>query len=192
MVTHFLGSADGVVGVEYGHFYVQSRGLAEPPRLALSADDFFFATTDAIAIMAESGETRYVLVQIESWAEEPVTAGPPGADVAERVIAFTDPVVHAQAVMAVAPETASLDLGAPGTYRARAYRWGGHVVEQVVRANADATRHRTESVLLQFWPAPGARPTAAAAPGSTQLDDLNTQLRRWATTAAESRPADTT
>src|SRR5687768_1859014 len=118
MSASFLQSADGLVGIEYGHFLVESRGLTGPPRPAFADGSVLSATDDAFAVCTASSFTRFALVQIESWD------GPPeGESSGECVVHFSDASISARAVMAPGPETGTLELPAPGNYRVRAHRW---------------------------------------------------------------------
>jgi hypothetical protein len=172
MTASLIRLADGLVGIEYGHFHVESRGLREPPRFTFSETDSLLSVTDdAFAVRIENEFTRYALVQLEAWDAEPEACG-----IDERVVRFTDPAIFARAVMAPGPETGLLDLGAPGTYRVRVHRWGSDEVTRVFRAHPDATIHRVEHVVLQLWrttdqPEPHEKPMDELGEYRGQLDD---------------------
>ncbi|GAB2983101.1 hypothetical protein [Saccharothrix stipae] len=182
MVAQPIRSTGGVVGIEYGHFYVESRGLREPPRFLFDDDGGFLgAMDDVIALRVASDVTRHALLQVEVWDVPPVTGGPDGARRGERTVRFTEAAVHGRAVSATAPETAVLELGPAGTYHARAFRWGAETAEAVFRANPHAPVHRVESFLLQFWPTAEPDVPVVRAPRSApgELGAFRDRLDDW-------------
>ncbi|HEX8868164.1 MAG TPA: hypothetical protein VF821_21080 [Lentzea sp.] len=185
MSASFLQSAHGLVGIEYGHFHVESRGLLEPPRPAFADGPVLSVVDDAFAVRTKSSFTRYALVQIESWSGEP-----DGEASDECVVHFSDPSIAARAVMAPGPETGTLELPAPGTYRVRVHRWGAEAVEQLMDTYPDAPIHRVEHVVLRLWPTDEpARPREAP---SSELGKQRGLLDEWAratTTGFPSSPA---
>lgn len=173
MTASFIRSADGLVGIEYGHFQIESRGLFDPPRFDFTDGAVLVPGEDAFAVCTSNSFTHYALVHLEVWESAPDT---PGID--EQVVVFTDPTISARAVMATSPETGTLDLGAPGAYRVRVHRWGGDRVEEAFRAFPDALIHRVEHFVLRLWPtdSPAPRPE----PELDAFAEQNLALRQWA------------
>ncbi|MEV6237281.1 hypothetical protein [Lentzea sp. NPDC051838] len=174
MSASFLRSADGLVGIEYGHFLVESRGLTEPPRPAFEDGKVLSPVDDAFAVGVVSSFTRHALVQIESWDGEPE-----GEVTEECVVHFSDASIAARAVMAPGPESGTLELPAPGTYRVRVHRWGGDQVDHLMRTYPDAPIHRVEHVVLRLWPTDEpAQPREAPL---TELGEQHRALGSWLT-----------
>ncbi|MET9631063.1 hypothetical protein ABZX92_26705 [Lentzea sp. NPDC006480] len=156
MSASLLRSADGLVGIEYGHFYVESFGLTEPPLPAFEDNSVLSVVDDAFAVCVPALFPRHVLVRIESWD------GDPGGEATDdRVVHFSDVSIAARAVMATEPETRTLELPAPGTYRVRVHRLD------------------TEHVVLRLWPtAEPAHPREAA---PTEPGEQRRALGDWLT-----------
>ncbi|MFD1152055.1 hypothetical protein [Saccharothrix hoggarensis] len=170
MATGPVESAEGVVGVAYAHFYVESRGLREPPRFVFDDDDGFLAVMDdVVALHATSDVIRSANVRIEAWDRLPEVGGPGEAEVAEGTVALSDGAVRARAVPATAPDIDTVPVGPAGWYHVRAFRWG---------ADVDG---RVEHFLLQLWPS--GEPAAADRSRPAEPDELtawNRQIRQWA------------
>ncbi|QTR01597.1 hypothetical protein J7S33_19830 [Saccharothrix algeriensis] len=164
-----IRSAQGVVGVVYGLFFLESRGLRGPPRFTFTRDDdFLVVMDDVLALVTSSDLVARAEVRIEAWSAPPAGA-PDGAERSERRVRLTDAALHARAVPATTPDIAAVELGPPGWYHARAFRWGaGH-------------EQRVEHFLVQLWPSdePGdadrARPAAP-----DEFADWNLEVRSWA------------
>ncbi|WP_409490985.1 hypothetical protein [Amycolatopsis sp. cmx-11-12] len=153
MATLLTQPVHGLVGIEYKHFTIQSRGLTEPPRFPFDRPhDLILPLRDALAIFVKSDPTTYAFVHLEVWDSEPATTAPPHSDTETQTVVFTVPEVTAQGAMATAPDTGTLRLAAPGPYRVRVHRWGAEDVNQVFDANPNALIHLSERFIVQLWP----------------------------------------
>ncbi|EMD26491.1 hypothetical protein [Amycolatopsis azurea] len=125
MATLLTQPVQGLVGIEYQHFVIQSRGLAEPPRFPFDHQhDLILPMRDALAIFVAGDPAAYALVHLEAWDDEPATTAPPHSETETLTVLFTVPEISAQGAMATAPDTGTLRLADPGPYRVRVHRWG--------------------------------------------------------------------
>ncbi|MFE5501375.1 hypothetical protein ACFQ73_02345 [Amycolatopsis japonica] len=183
MATLLTTPVHGLVGIDYKHFTIQSRGLTEPPRFPFDQPhNLILPIRDALAIFVAGDYTAYALVHLEAWDGEPTAGAPAHSDTETQTVRFTVADISAQGAMATAPDTGELRLSAPGPYHVRVHRWGVEDVNRVFDANPNAIIHRSERFIVQFWPADDRNTVRHHEPPALSHDQqLHTAIRTWAT-----------
>jgi len=186
MATLLTQPVQGLVGIEYQHFVIQSRGLAEPPRFPFDRrHDLILPMRDALAIFVAGDPTTYALVHLEAWDDEPATTAPPHSETETLTVLFTVPEISAQGAMATAPDTGTLRLADPGPYRVRVHRWGAEDVNRVFDADPHALIHRSERFIVQFWPTDDHASVRGHEPPALSHDmQMRAAIRHWAATGS--------
>ncbi|MFI5560825.1 hypothetical protein ACIA2T_16245 [Amycolatopsis japonica] len=163
MVTLLTQPVHGLVGIDYKHFTIQSRGLAEPPRFPFDQPhNLTLPIRDALAIYVAGDYTAYALVHLEAWDSEPTAGAPAHSDTETQTVRFTVADIAAQGTMATAPDTGVLRLSAPGPHHVRVHRWGVEDVNHVFDANPNAITTAANASSCS-----SGRPTTATPYGTT-------------------------
>jgi len=176
-----LHAISATVGMDYGHFVIESRGLTEPPRFAFADSETLIPPADgAPALRVESSFTRFAHVRLEAWSGEPSGEVPAGAAHDEATVQLSDPGVYVRGAMSPAAESEVLVAGSAGTYGCRVHRWGAERVAAAFEADPDDVDGRVEEFLVRLWPVSAE----AGSPGADRVrspeEDRFEAIARWA------------